>query len=107
MRASKSPGVILVMLGVLAAAGLTGFVMKSKTFSDADGFAAAGRVLLSSHWRHTYSDSWLQAGPFEQLIDLLGKTLGVTARGEPPALNMIGAAALMLVARGGLGRGRW
>ena len=104
MRASKSPGVILVMLGVLAAATLTGFVMGSATFSDADGFAAAGRVLLSSHWQHTYSNSWLQAGPFEQLICLLGKTLGVTARGEPPALNMIGAAALMLVARSVLGR---
>jgi hypothetical protein len=104
MRASKSPGVILVMLGVLAAAALTGFVMKSATFSDAAGFAAAGRVLLSSHWQHTYSNSWLQAGPFEQLICLLGKTLGVTARGEPPALDMIGAAALMLVARNVLGR---
>ncbi|HEX7626871.1 MAG TPA: hypothetical protein VF379_07415 [Gaiellaceae bacterium] len=94
---------LLVSLGVLAAAALAGFVLNSATFSDADGFARAGRVLLSPHWRHTYSNSWLQAGPFEQVICLLGRTLGVTARGEPVALNMIGAAALLAVARRVLG----
>jgi hypothetical protein len=52
---------------------------------------------------NTDSNSWLQAGPFEQVICLLGRTLGVTARGEPVALNMIGAAALLAVARRVLG----
>ena len=102
-RVVESPGVLLVCLAVLSGAALAGFVLNSATFSDADGFARAGRVLLSPHWRHTYSDSWLQAGPFEQIICLLGRTLGVTARGEPVALNMIGAAALLAVARRVLG----
>jgi hypothetical protein len=97
-------GVGLVALGVMGAAAFTGFVMNSATFSDADGFADAGRVLLSPHWRHTYHDPWLQAGPFETLICFLGRTLGVTPRGEPPALNMIGALALLLVAIRVLGR---
>lgn len=96
--------VALVSAGVLACAALAGFVLNSATFSDADGFAAAGRVLLSASWRHTYHDSWLQAGPFEQLICLLGRTLGVNGRGEPPALNLIGAAALLAVALRVLGR---
>jgi hypothetical protein len=99
-----SSGTALVFLGVLGCAALAGFVLNSATFSDADGFAAAGRVMLSTHWRHTYGDSWLQAGPFEQLICLLGRTAGVTPRGEPPVLNMIGALALLLVGRRVLGR---
>jgi hypothetical protein len=49
LRVVRSPGVILVGLGVLAGAGATGFVMNSARFSDADGFAKAGRVLLSTH----------------------------------------------------------
>lgn len=103
-RIVRSPGVLLVGAGVLAGAALTGFFLNTAAFSDADGFAAAGRVLLSSNWRHTYANPWLQAGPFEQLICLLGRTLGGTALGEPAALNLIGAAALMLVARSVLGR---
>jgi hypothetical protein len=94
----------LVALAVLGTAALTGFVMNSATFSDADGFADAGRVLLSTHWRHTYHDPWLQAGPFEALICFLGRTLGITPGGEPAALNMIGALALLLVAIRVLGR---
>jgi hypothetical protein len=97
-------GVLLVSLGVLAGAVLAGFFVNSARFSDADGFAAAGRVLLSSQWRHTYADPWLQAGPFEQLICLAGRTLGITPQGEPPALNTIGALALLLVAIRVLGR---
>jgi hypothetical protein len=94
----------LVMLGVLAGAAAAGVFLNSATFSDADGFAAGGRVLLSSRWQHTYADPWLQAGPFEQVICLLGRTLGLTAAGQPVALNMIGAAALLVVARRVLGR---
>jgi hypothetical protein len=97
-------GTSIVAAGVLGCAALAGFVLNSATFSDADGFAAAGRVLLSTHWRHTYHDPWLQAGPLEQLICLLGRTLGLNARGEPPALNMIGAGAMLFVARRVLGR---
>jgi hypothetical protein len=92
------------MLGVLAGAAAAGVFLNSATFSDADGFAAGGRVLLSSRWQHTYADPWLQAGPFEQVICLLGRTLGLTAAGQPVALNMIGAAALLVVARRVLGR---
>jgi hypothetical protein len=103
-RIGESWEVVLVAVAVLAGAAAAGFVLNSATFSDADGFAAAGRVMLSARWAHTYSDSWLQAGPFEQLTCLLGRTLGVTPRGEPPALNMIGAAALLIVARKVLGR---
>jgi hypothetical protein len=89
---------VLVVLGVLAAAAATGWLLNSASFSDADPFAAAGRVMLSPDWRHTYASPWLQAGPFELLICLAGHTLGITAVGEPIALNMIGAAALLLVA---------
>ena len=91
-------GVGAVWLGVLACAGISGIVFDNATFSDADGFANAGRVLLSAHWRSTFDDPWLQAGPFEQLICLLGRTLGVNEHGEPVALNALGAAALLLVA---------
>jgi hypothetical protein len=91
---------------VLAAAGVSGLILNSVTFSDADAFAQAGAIMLSSHWQHTYSDPWLQAGPFELLICLLGRTLGGTLRGEAIALNMIGAAALLGVATVVV-RGRW
>lgn len=95
---------MLVMLAVLAGAAAAGVYLNSATFSDADGFANGGRVLLSARWQHTYADSWLQAGPFEQLICVFGRVAGVTAAGEPVALNMVGALALLLVARRVLGR---
>lgn len=82
---------------MLLAAGLSGLI-SSATSSDADGFADAGRVLLSPGWRGTFHDSWLQAGPFEQLVCLLARTLGVGERGEAVASNVLGAAALLLVA---------
>jgi hypothetical protein len=103
-RSAWSHGVAVVMLLVLAGAAAAGVFLNSATFSDADGFADGGRVLLSARWQHTYADSWLQAGPFEQLICLLGRTAGVTAAGTPIALNVVGAAALMIVARCVLGR---
>jgi len=103
-RDAWSLGVALVMLAVLAGAATAGVYLNSATFSDADGFANGGRVLLSAQWQHTYADSWLQAGPFEQLICLFGRVAGVTAAGEPVALNMVGAAALLVVARRVLGR---
>ena len=103
-RPTPDTAVVLVVLGVLVGAAVTGFVLNSATFSDADGFADAGRVLLSSHWQHTYSNSWLQAGPFEQIVCLLARTLGITARGEPPVLNVVGAAALMAATRIVVGR---
>jgi len=95
-----------VWLLVLAAAGVSGLILNSGTFSDADSFAQAGAVMLSSHWQHTYSDPWLQAGPFELLICLLGRTLGGSLRGEAVALNIIGATALLGVASVVM-RGRW
>lgn len=97
---------VAVWVLVLAAAGVSGLILNSVTFSDADAFAQAGAIMLSSHWQHTYSDPWLQAGPFELLICLLGRTLGMSLRGEAVALNMIGATALLAVATVVLGR-RW
>jgi hypothetical protein len=95
-----------VWLLVLAAAGVSGLILNSGTFSDADSFAQAGAVMLSSHWQHTYSDSWLQAGPFELLVCLFGRTVGGSLRGEAVALNMVGATALLGVATAVV-RGRW
>jgi hypothetical protein len=96
-----------VWLLVLAAAGVSGLLLNSGTFSDADSFAAAGALMLSSHWQHTYSDPWLQAGPFELLVCLLGRTLGGSLRGEAVAINVIGAAALLGVATAVVGRRGW
>jgi len=95
-----------VWLLVLAAAGVSGVILNSVTFSDADAFAQAGAIMLSSQWQHTYSDPWLQAGPFEMLVCLLGRTLGGSLRGEAIALNIIGATALLGVATVVV-RGRW
>jgi hypothetical protein len=99
-------GLTLTWLAVLAVAAATGWFMHSKTFSDAGGFASAAQVMLSGRWRHTYGDSWLQAGPLEMLVCLLGKILGLSARGVPVALNALGALAILAVATPTLGR-RW
>ena len=87
-----------VWLLVLAAAAASGWILNSITFSDADSFAQAGSIMLSSNWQHTYHDPWLQAGPFEMIVCLIGRTLGGSLRGEAIALNMIGATALLGVA---------
>src|SRR5258708_22627335 len=89
---------VAVWVLMLAAAGVSGLILNSVTFSDADAFARAGAIMLSSHWQHTYSDPWLQAGPFELLICLLGRTLGGSLRGEAGAPHMVGAAAPPAVA---------
>jgi hypothetical protein len=89
---------IAVWLLVLGAAAAAGWILNSVTFSDADSFAQAGSIMLSSNWQHTYHDPWLQAGPFEMIVCLVGRTLGGSLRGEAVALNMIGAAALLGVA---------
>jgi len=103
---AHSPGVALVVLAVLGGAALSGWVLHDTTMSDAGGFAAAGRLMVSSGWRHTYDDPWVQAGPFELLICLVCRTLGATARGASIAMNLLGAVALLGVARHVLGR-RW
>ena len=95
-----------VWLLVLAAAGASGWLMHDLTMSDVGGFAAAGRLMLSPAWRHTYDDPWVQAGPFELLICIIGQAVGVTSRGASIAMNIAGAAALLAVARHVLGR-RW
>jgi hypothetical protein len=105
-RFVRSPGVALVVLAVLAGAAASGWVMHDLTMSDAGGFADAGGLMLSSSWRHTYADPWVQAGPFELLICVVAQTLGVTARGVSIAMNIMGAAALLTVGRHVLGR-RW
>jgi hypothetical protein len=87
-----------VWLLALAAAAASGWILNSVTFSDADSFAQAASVMLSGNWQHTYHDPWLQAGPFEMIVCLIGRTLGVSLRGEAVAMNMIGAAALLGVA---------
>jgi hypothetical protein len=98
-RRSSAPAreLVLVCLGVLGGAAAFGLVLNSTVFSDANGFAAAAHVLLSSNWRHTYSDSWLQAGPFEQLVCLAVHSSAI-------ASNLLGAAALLVAARIVLGR---
>jgi hypothetical protein len=82
---------------VLVGAGVNGWILNSPTFSDAFSFAQAGSVMLSSNWQHTYHDSWLQAGPFEMIVCLLARVLGITLRGQAVAINVIGAAALLTV----------
>lgn len=103
---ARSPGVALVVLAVLAGAAVSGWVLHDTSMSDAGGFANAGRVMLSSGWRHTYDDPWVQAGPFELLICFACQALGVTARGASIAMNLLGAAALLAVTRPVVGR-RW
>lgn len=95
-----------VWLLVLAVAGASGWLMHDLTMSDVGGFAAAGRLMLSSAWRHTYNDPWVQAGPFELLICVVGQAVGVTSRGVSIAMNIMGAAAFLAVAQHVLGR-RW
>jgi hypothetical protein len=95
-----------VWLVVLSAAAAAGVFLNASTFSDADAFAHAARGMLSSDWRHTYHDSWLQAGPLELLTCLLARTLGLSLRGEPIAINVIGAFAVLAVATRVFGR-RW
>lgn len=87
-----------VWLLALGGAAASGWIWNSATFSDADSFAHAATIMLSSHWQHTYADPWLQAGPFELIVCLLGRTLGGSLRGEAVALNTIGAAAVLGVA---------
>ncbi len=103
---TRSPGVALVVLAVLAGAAVSGWLLHDTSMSDAGGFADAGRVMLSSGWRHTYDDPWVQAGPFELLICLACRAVGATARGGSIAMNLMGAVALLGVARHVLGR-RW
>jgi hypothetical protein len=98
VRSSEHAPLAAVWLLVLVGAAASGLILNSVTFSDADSFAQAGAVMLSSQWQHTYHDPWLQAGPFEMLVCLLGRTLGGSLRGEAVAINMIGAAALLGVA---------
>ena len=103
---ARSPGVAFVVLAVLAGAAVSGWLLHDTSMSDAGGFADAGRVMVSSGWRHTYDDPWVQAGPFELMICLACQALGVTARGVSVAMNLLGAVALLGVARHVLGR-RW
>jgi hypothetical protein len=95
-----------VWLFVLAGAAASGWLMHDMGMSDAGPFAAAGRLMLSPAWRHTYNDPWVQAGPFELLICVVGQTVGVTTRGVSIAMNLIGGVAFLAVARQALGR-RW
>jgi len=87
-----------VWLLVLVGAGVSGLLLNSATFSDSESFAQAASTMLSHNWQQTYSDSWLQAGPFELLVCFLGRMLGGSLRGEAIAMNVIGAAALLGVA---------
>lgn len=103
---STPRGVALVWALVLAGAAASGWFLNSATFSDTEAFAHAARVMLSPHWQQTYADPWLQAGPLELLACLLGTTLGVTSRGAPIAMNMIGAVAVLAVTARIFGR-RW
>jgi hypothetical protein len=103
---ARSPGVAIVVLAVLAGAAVSGWLLHDTSMSDAGGFANAGRLMVSPAWRHTYDDPWVQAGPFELLICLACRALGATPRGVSIAMNLMGAVALLGVARHVLGR-RW
>jgi len=105
-RVAGLRGAAVVWALVLLAAAATGWFLNSATFSDAVAFAHAARVAFSPGWGSTYADPWLQAGPLELLVCLLGTTLGVTARGAPIALNVIGAVAVLAVSAHLFGR-RW
>lgn len=94
------------MIAVLLGAAADGYLNHNGLFSDVGGFAHAGRTMLSPRWRHTYDNPWVQAGPFELLLCVLGKTVGVTQRGTAMAMDVIGAIAILAVARHVLGR-RW
>jgi hypothetical protein len=105
-RLRPPPGLTLTWLAVLAGSAAAGWFLNSTTFSDADSFAQAATAMLSHNWQHTYADSWLQAGPLELIVCLLGRTLGVSARGAPMALNALGALAVLSVGTITFGR-RW
>jgi hypothetical protein len=87
-------------------AAAAGVLMPSALFSDAHSFARAASTMLSPDWRHTYHDPWLQAGPFELLVCLAGRTIGNVGTGTPVAMDVLGALALLGVARRVLGD-RW
>jgi hypothetical protein len=106
VRRFGSPATLLVFALGAAGAALAGVLMPSALFSDAHSFAAAGATMLSPGWRHTYHDPWLQAGPFELLACLAGRTIGDTGAGTPVAMDVLGALALLGVARHVLGD-RW
>lgn len=106
MRRLGSPGTVLVFALGAAGAAAAGVLLPSALFSDAHSFAEAGATMLSPQWRHTYHDPWLQAGPFELLVCLAGRTLGAVGPGTPVALDALGALALLGVARHVLGD-RW
>lgn len=93
-------------LTVVAGSAFAGSLIHSPLMSDEGAFAAAGRVMLSGGWRHTYADPWLQAGPFELLVTSLGHWLGSTFGGVPIAMNVVGATALVATALYVLGA-RW
>jgi hypothetical protein len=88
--------VCAIALLVSLAAG-SGFVFDSGLDSDANGFAAAGRMMLSGAWPHTYHDPWLQAGPFEALACLVAQLVGSAHGTEPAAFDALGALALAAV----------
>jgi hypothetical protein len=106
VRRLGSPGTLLVFLFGAAGAAAAGILMPSPLFSDAHAFAHAGATMLSSNWRHTYHDPWLQAGPFELLVCLAGRTIGDVGPGTPVAMDVLGALALLGVARSVVGD-RW
>lgn len=93
---------LLVFVFGAGGAALAGVLLPSPLFSDAHSFAEAARVMLSSHWQHTYDNPWLQAGPFELIVCLMGHTAG-KGPGDPVALDLFGSLWLLAVARRVLG----
>jgi hypothetical protein len=98
--------VVAAAVAVVGGSAFAGSLIHSSVMSDENAFAAAGRVMFSGDWRHTYADPWLQAGPLELLLTSLGHWLGSTFGGVPIAMNVIGATALMATAIYVLGA-RW
>jgi hypothetical protein len=105
-RGARLRGPAVVWALVIAAAAASGWFLHSTTFSDTEAFAHAARVALSSHWSTTYADPWLQAGPLELLVCLVGTTLGMSLRGAAIAMNVIGALSVLAISAHVFGR-RW
>ena len=78
-----APWLVPALLAAVAAPLLRG------DGGDSPLFVAAGRTLLSSHWRETFADSSIQAGPLQlALFGSVGRSLG--------ALSIVVGVAVVL-----------
>jgi hypothetical protein len=56
----------VAVVWVLAGTAVNAYAFRNGwTWADLPAFAAAGRIMFSAGWRHTYDNPFFQAGPFE------------------------------------------